>query len=141
MSFHLGLIAVVLLSAADEKPKDAESIQGAWDAVEVVVEGKAQAAGETKKMSVVFKNELMSVLIDGKEEERYTFKLDSTKNPKNIDVSEKDGKEPAEGIYELDGDSLKLCWNSANKVKGRPENFTPTPENKLSMMLLKRKGK
>ena len=65
---------------------------------------------------------------------------DQAKKPKAIDFAEKKG-EPVPGIYELDGDSLKICWNKEDKVKGRPDRFTATPENKWSMITLKRKDK
>jgi uncharacterized protein (TIGR03067 family) len=51
-------------------------------------------------------------------EEKSAFRLDSTKTPKQIDLSDS-----ARGIYELDGDKLKLCWDQKGKENGRPTKF------------------
>ncbi len=130
----LGIAFVLLLGLADETKKtDAERLQGNWTVSEFLDEG---AKMPSEKMSVTFKDDKMHLLVDGKEEETYTFKLDSSKKPARIDIIEKEGKIP--GIYEIDSDTVKLCWNKTGKDE-RPTDFKATEKNRWSLMVLKRK--
>jgi uncharacterized protein (TIGR03067 family) len=52
------------------------------------------------------------------------FRLDESTNPKQIDLLDKDSGVQAQGIYQLDGDKLKLCWDREFKTRGRPKKFT-----------------
>jgi uncharacterized protein (TIGR03067 family) len=51
-----------------------------------------------------------------------TFKLDATQSPKTIDsvLAGQEGK-PIPGIYEFDGDKLRIC--AAPPGKPRPKDF------------------
>ncbi|QJW98635.1 TIGR03067 domain-containing protein [Frigoriglobus tundricola] len=51
------------------------------------------------------------------------FKLDETRDPKQITVYSDDGKLTFRGIYTLDGDSLKMCMNGDGASVCRPEEF------------------
>jgi uncharacterized protein (TIGR03067 family) len=140
MHLHLALIAAAaLLVAADETKKDEERIQGTWSVITLVAEGEEYPTEKANMMTVAFKGDTMELL--GGKEEKYTFKLDSTKKPKAMDIAGKRDPDGIPAIYELEGDSLKICWNKSNKVKGRPDKFAPTADNHWSMMTLKRKGK
>jgi uncharacterized protein (TIGR03067 family) len=74
-------------------------------------------------------------------EARYT--LDPGKKPKAIDLVDlgrKDGK-PSPGIYLLDGDDLKLCWDANGN--SRPSEFTKVGKGgqDLRLLVLKREKK
>jgi uncharacterized protein (TIGR03067 family) len=60
--------------------------------------------------------------------------LDSTKTPKTIDL-EFNGQTRL-GIYELDGDTLKLCYN-LNQAE-RPIAFASKPDSGLVLVIHKR---
>jgi uncharacterized protein (TIGR03067 family) len=69
---------------------------------------------------------------------RYT--IGPRKKPKAIDmvdVNSKDAK-PSPGIYLLDGDDLKLCWDANGKI--RPSEFSKVAkrEQDLRFLVLKR---
>jgi uncharacterized protein (TIGR03067 family) len=46
-----------------------------------------------------------------------TFKIDITANPKKMDLTRKVGnkEKTIHAIYQLDGEKLKLCWNTAKE--------------------------
>ena len=63
-----------------------------------------------------------------------TYKLDTTTNPKTIDVVTE--LDTSKGIYRLEGDSLKICGVSTGE--DRPAEFTTKPGTKQVLFVLKR---
>ncbi len=64
--------------------------------------------------------------------------VDSTASPKTIDITLQLGKEswPLRGIYELDGDSLRICASPDDKE--RPAEFKSTEDGGELLFVLKR---
>jgi len=62
------------------------------------------------------------------------IELATDTDPKTIDFIT--DKEISRGIYELDGDSLKICW--APDGEARPWDFVSTPRGKSILYVLKR---
>src|SRR5262249_3312492 len=65
---------------------------------------------ELAKATFTFKDDKLTLKLPSEKdpvELRYTLGPD--KNPKTIDIQPSDTKDPAQGIYELKGDMLKLC--------------------------------
>jgi len=89
---------------------------------------------------VIFSGNKM-IMKDKKEDraERSSFKLDQTKTPKTIDIghSEDDKKDSRQGIYELDGDHFKICYNRDENGK-RPTTFESKVGTGLMLGVLKR---
>ena len=127
--------AVVGTWAADEQPKktDRDRIQGTWVAEATEINGKVVKAE-------------VSLVIDGDTFEQYagklrvylgTFELDEAKKPKQIATRIPFGflASEEEGIYDLDGDTLKVCWGTP-----RPTEFATKTELQ-SFTVYKRKAK
>jgi uncharacterized protein (TIGR03067 family) len=69
-----------------------------------------------------------------------SFKLDPSKNPKAIDFIVLDGDKKGEkgpGIYDLDGDRLRMCLPNA-EITERPTEFAAPQGSMLIVMTLKR---
>jgi uncharacterized protein (TIGR03067 family) len=66
-----------------------------------------------------------------------TFTIDQTKQPKTIDIRISD-KEKALGIYELDGDTLKLCMIEDRDGNARPTEFAG--KDKAILLVFKRQA-
>lgn len=64
-----------------------------------------------------------------------SLKLDSTKTPKQIDL-DVNGR-TLKGIYELDGDTLKMSYNLG--AEERPTEFVSKPDTGLVLVIHKRK--
>ena len=107
-------ISFSVLSATENeqtgKIKDEELIQGTWEVVKIEF-GNGKTPPDIKNFKQVFK-EGMWRHIGTKAEREGTYKLDSTSNPKAIDTTQ--GETTIFGIYELDGDNLKICMSEGS---------------------------
>ncbi|MFO1004953.1 MAG: M56 family metallopeptidase [Planctomycetaceae bacterium] len=122
----LAFACVPVRAEKDAKPEkaDLEKIQGTWKAVEAQ-EKREATAKELEEMNIRFtftgdKLKLQKVQPDHKEMETGgVFALNTSTNPKQIDFGIYRGKEllNAQGIYELDGDSLKICFGEKRPTK------------------------
>jgi uncharacterized protein (TIGR03067 family) len=143
---HRPLLTAVLIVAApapaDDKKKDEEKIQGTWTVVSMEREGQKFPDDEVKKMKVVIKDDLLTIN-NGCRDEQARIKLDAKKKPKALDLmAVKDGKEQGAvpGIYEIDGDNLKLCWDKGSTAD-RPTEFATKKRSSTALMVLKREKK
>ena len=129
---------VLLLSAATgraEPPKDddAKKLQGTWEIVSSE-DGGDKVASEVGGKVVISADKI--TLAVGEKRASIRYKLDPTKTPKWIDlVNEQD--EMAPGIYELDGDTLKICFPESGKERATKfESKKNSPNDRF--MVLKR---
>ena len=117
-------------SGQDEQSKnDRVALQGEWEIVTAESNGEPPPAGLIDGAKFAFSGERLTLL--GKEG---TFELDATKSPRQIDFVR--GTTRQRGIYELDGDRLKLCVGPADD---RPTEFKTRPRTDHSLFILKRK--
>src|SRR2546421_313304 len=109
------VLAVATLSGQqDVVKKEKAKLAGAWvvESMEMMGKKVESSVGDTFTFAgdkVTFKTKL--------KEEPETYKLDPGKKPREIDFK---SKETILGIYELDGDTLKLCVSTSGK---RPTAF------------------
>jgi uncharacterized protein (TIGR03067 family) len=138
------VLAVGLLVGADKKDevkKELKKFQGEWVPVSMEINGQAMIEAELKGMKLTVKGNKATFQVGGETFEG-TFTLDPTKKPKQIDGKAKgtQGKDvKTVGIYEFDGDKLKICdtW-AAGK---RPTKFSTkggTPKNTIVLVVYKR---
>lgn len=107
---------------------DQRDIQGEWTITSCMDGGKVEGLNGAR---FVFTGDSVNIFKEsGEEQEKGTFKLDPSKAPKWIDFTagEKNRKSP--GIYELKGDSLRICLNgNVAKIEGRPTKFASEVES------------
>jgi uncharacterized protein (TIGR03067 family) len=127
-----------LVSADDAAEKDLKAMQGKWSVVECVDRGKPLPAKEFEEIEFEFKGATMIARL-GNTGHQTTFKLDPSQKPKVIrHIAEEPGKAVVEGIYEIDGDTLKLA--STKKIDGkRPTSFELKKGDDVQIFVLKRK--
>jgi uncharacterized protein (TIGR03067 family) len=119
----LAVAAVGLLLTAGAPPeaakKDLKKLQGTWQLSSEIQNGTEQAPEYIKSITLSFDKKGGWILF---KEDRVLYKgstkLDPTKKPKEIDFTlttddENKGRE-VRGIYELKGDSFRLCWSLEN---------------------------
>lgn len=129
------LVAGLGFTAAADEPKGdkqqakaLETFSGTWEIVTVKPDGATTIA------RLVFRKDGTYAAVDkeGKELWAGTFEIDPTASPKVWDHRSDDGKKKGDdvlGIYELDGDSLKVAcvvgrWKGKEWVgKDRPKAF------------------
>lgn len=158
----VGVVAIVLIVAtalitarATRDPStvpavtedDSLKIQGRWKVASLVINGMRQELllppdkkDWLNRSFVIFDGDRMRTLFPEKSD-RSTFRLDPTRSPKEITVtwdhSHVDGSLDI-GIYELSGDTLKLCLVKATR-KARPMSFDTTGQRQdVTLMVLRR---
>jgi uncharacterized protein (TIGR03067 family) len=145
----LTVLAVALLIGADtpkdDKVKDeTNKLQGIWRVASAERDGTAAPEDEIKKITVTIKGDKLTARrtenADKPEEKVYemSFTIDPTQKPKWIDVTYMDGErkgESSQGIYDLNGDTLKICMSRGNT---RPNDFETKADSQRHLMALKR---
>ena len=116
---------------ADDKvdiEKELKKYQGSWNFASVVTGGMEQPIDNYKGMTVTFEGDKFTVkngdevVMVGKQ------RLDPSKSPKAVDVTVLEGLNKGSvllGIYEISGDTLKVCFDSEGKK--RPTEFKSAP--------------
>ena len=112
---------------ADDKAeveKELKKFQGTWTFESVEAGGKKLPADQFKGITVTFEGDKYAVKKGDEVVEAATQKLDPSKSPKAIDVTLTEGPNKGSvllGIYEIDGDTLKVCFDLRGKK--RPTEF------------------
>ena len=137
------VLAAGLSLAADDSRKgpldmDYAKLEGTWRVVSLEIEGKKIPEETIKDSRLIIKGKEFTM----KEKiatYRGNFSTDPSKKPKTIDMKFTEGPEKGNtslGIYELDGDNLKLCLTIT--AKDRPAEFAAKPRSGLGHEVLKR---
>ncbi|HEY1861779.1 MAG TPA: TIGR03067 domain-containing protein [Gemmataceae bacterium] len=130
---------------ADEKAdveKELKKFQGAWTFESVEAGGKPVPAGELKGTILTFEGDKHTVKKGDDVLQVGTQKLDPSKSPKTIDVTMIEGPSKGTvmlGIYEIDGETLKVCFDSEGKK--RPTEFKSAPGSATFVNVHKRMKK
>src|SRR5947209_8398370 len=117
----LTAVLFVAASAPAEDKKDEKLIEGTWIVVSREMDGKKTPADELKRGNLIFRNGTITGDDGKKKEKAAAYRLDPSISPKAIDLTDSE-KEPTRAIYELDGDTLKMCW-SEKAPDIRPAEF------------------
>jgi uncharacterized protein (TIGR03067 family) len=130
----------VCLLHAGEGASDLDRMQGTWQVVSLVEEGKAVPAAEIDVLEVVIDKNEYSMKEKGKIIARYSLKLDPQKTPRTIDFTHVQGDRKGKtelAIYAFDKDLFKLVIDESDK--GRPTAFEGKETAAWSVMVLKKK--
>jgi uncharacterized protein (TIGR03067 family) len=116
---------------ADDKAdlsREARKFQGTWTIESSVTGGEEIPPGELKGVVVIFEGDKHTVKKGDEILQVGTQKLDPSKSPKTIDVTMTEGPHKGAvmlGIYEIDGDTLRVCFDPEGKK--RPTEFKSAP--------------
>ncbi|HWG46639.1 MAG TPA: TIGR03067 domain-containing protein [Gemmataceae bacterium] len=138
------IVVVGLLFAAADPKKDAtkdelKKLQGTWEVISIVANGEKVPKEETAELKVIISGSKIVFKEPNKSDET-TFKIDPAKKPKEIDITppanaKEDGT--LKGIYSLEDDNLKMCYNVSRKG-GRPAEFATKARDGRVLFVLKR---
>lgn len=125
MLFTLTLVLSVMQTAKCEDPKDSDAIQGDWLASTAELAGKPFPDEVRKSITLKLKGDKYTVTV-GKNPDQGAFKLDPSAKPKAMNITGAEGPNKGKtflAIYELDGDTLKICYDLSGQ--SRPTEFNP----------------
>jgi uncharacterized protein (TIGR03067 family) len=133
MRFRILLAVMIIVSSAgpgsdvaDAKVKDA--LQGTW--VAESAERSAQAADDLRGHQLSFAGDRFTIRSKEKVLYQGTYTTDPSAKPATIDFRNTAGEMKGKtwlGIYERNGDALKICDNADDVAKGRPGAFVTAP--------------
>jgi uncharacterized protein (TIGR03067 family) len=132
---------------------DQQLLQGSWGVVSYTMNGKVVPEDIRSRLRVVIEEDKITLtpFVLSQPDGRFEIDKESATpavftlaggNPKTIDLRvELDGKAvTVRGIYQLEGDSLKLC-TAFSGSKDRPSAFTSAADSRQSLFVLKRERK
>lgn len=120
------IAAVALLVAADAKEdvaKELKKLEGTWKVVAVEARGMKVPEDKLKGAAVIIKGDRITMADPGKGAKDLVFKIDPTRKPKHINLTDPKEKDTAPAIYALEGNELRICVPLAMKDAKRPESF------------------
>ena len=131
------LFAALLLAAdapKEEVKKDLERFQGTWTPTSVEVNGKAIPQDALRGTTMTIKAEKFTIK-HGEATVEGTIEIDPSKTPKAYDaVGKEQGKEVKSiGIYQFDGDTLKVCYTEKGE---RPKEFSSKSGTEQNTVIL-----
>ena len=124
----------------DAAKKDLAKLEGTWTLVAMEVDGKPVPEAKLVSASLTISSNKYSLTSRNKLHE-VEIKLDASKSPKEIDMTFLDGPNKdrvGKGIYELDGDKLKIC-RSLDPQDERPKDFKTEGRVNYFVMVWERK--
>jgi len=111
-----------------EVEKELKKFHGVWTFESVEAGGKKAPADGLRGLTVTFAGDKYTVKKGDEVIQVGTQKLDSSKSPKTIDVTMTEGVNKGAvmlGIYEIDGDTLKVCFDPQGKKRSTEFKSTP----------------
>lgn len=142
----LQVLAVTLLVAADAPADDAvkkelDNLQGTWVATAGEAGGQTFLDDQLKAMKFVVQGNKYTFTMKETTEhpEKGILKPDPAPSPKALDIEITEGPEQGKtqkAIYELDGDTLKICFAQAGK--DRPTEMSAKGEQAQGLLTFKR---
>jgi uncharacterized protein (TIGR03067 family) len=127
-----------LLLAQPAKSDDKAKLQGVWKVTGLETQGEKAPAEAASGVRFVFDGDKLHIHHGDEERKAAEVKLNPSVNPKSIDLIDAEEKKTVPGIYELDGDTLRLCLGEAGDEKSRPANFVTRAGVQQSLFVLKR---
>ncbi len=127
--------------AGDEAKKDKDKLQGTWKAV--TMERRGESKDDTQDHRLIFAGDEFTIKRGDQELIKGKFKLTPDQKPRAIDMeitedpqAENKGK-TVQGIYALDGDSLKWCFGEPGGAD-RPKELSAPAGTKYNLVTFKR---
>ena len=120
-----------------------ERLQGEWILVSIEERGEQAPKDATDGITLSIQGDEWTITREGEGRSmKNTVALDPTIEPKTIDMTSADGNrsEVVMGIYQLQGDTLRIRRATARGDVERPKEFTTTPDEGM-LVIWKRVAK
>jgi uncharacterized protein (TIGR03067 family) len=133
------VMLVFLLSAPDEAArKELKKLEGNWEVVSAEIQGKKPKLEEFGIQSIVFGDATVKQKEQAKGSLTLKAKLDLSRSPKKIEgtIEGEKGGDKIAGVYELDGDKLRICLGPAEHA---PTEVKTTKVSHVEVVLIELK--
>ncbi len=131
------------IAAGDEPAaNDPAKILGTWSILSAELDGRKVPITDIKDQRMIFEEDRYVVKMSGATVEEGTYTLDLSRTPRPIDLKIVKGMDQGEtqhGVYELDGDMLKVAFARPG-APDRPRNFNTMPGSGCFSLVLKRES-
>jgi uncharacterized protein (TIGR03067 family) len=127
-----------LLTGSSAWADDLKAMEGKWLIEKAEMNGEAIEPEALKDIVVTITGERYELLIKDTKDAG-TLKLDETQKPKAMDGTDTEGEDVGKvtkSIYELSGDTLRVCYSLAGGE--RPKEFVTKPDSQLLLVTYKR---
>jgi uncharacterized protein (TIGR03067 family) len=137
----LAVVMILLVAAgvrAADAKKELEKFQGSWLVVKLEIKGNVVPDEELKKFKLTFAAEKVTIKADEQSIEA-SFKIDPAQKPGHIEFTNLEGEDKGKtmlGIYEFDGEQLKICVN--DNGKDRPKEFASPADSEITLLVIKK---
>jgi uncharacterized protein (TIGR03067 family) len=134
----MAVLSLSVASRGDDAKEEGKKMDGTWLPKSAELGGKAFPEETLKMMKLVIKGDTYTVTV-GTMPDKGTVKRDTSAKPKAMDVTGTEGPNKGKtfpAIYELDGDTLKVCYNLGGKE--RPTEFKTKEGTQLFLVTYKR---
>jgi uncharacterized protein (TIGR03067 family) len=138
MLFAVLAAGLSLSPAARGAGKEDDPFQGVWLPSSAEIAGKKFPDEVRKTIKLVVKGDRYTVTV-GERVDKGTVKRHPSTKPKGMDITGTDGPNKGKtilAIYELDGDTLRVCYDLSGK--GRPTGFMTKEGTQLYLVTYKR---
>jgi uncharacterized protein (TIGR03067 family) len=138
-AFALAVSMLVFSAAA--RGDDLKAMEGTWKVESAEAEGQKIESEDLKELMVKIAGDRYDLKIKDKTDAG-TLKLDETQKPKTLDGTDTEGDDVGKvtkAIYELSGDTLKVCY--ALNGGERPKELATSAGSSLLLITYKREKK
>lgn len=138
----VSIVSCLLPPQVPKPAEDKDKIQGVWVFSSSERDGKQELTDLKGVLEIELGADTFRFHLPAGARHAQSYKLDPKASPKTIDwtpAGKPEPQQPMLGIYELDGDSLKICWGP---IRGaRPKEFTAKAGTQHWLWILKRQQK
>ena len=139
----LALVSAMGIAKDDAAQGDLDRLQGTWVLVAMELDGEEFPAEDRKDWSAEYAGNRLILRAGQTVRRRGIVSLDPTRNPRAMNTWDvtKDGPfgdQTLPGIYEINGDTLKVCF--ARPSDERPREFTTKEGTGFLLCVYKRKN-
>jgi uncharacterized protein (TIGR03067 family) len=124
--------------AGDTAQDEQKKLDGVWVVQSVLRDPREKNPDQGKGIRCVVSGTKVVAKLPGNDDPAGTLiiKIDPTVRPKAMDMRPQSEKDTILAIYELNGDTLSVCWGPL--AKERPTEFASKPGSGHSLVVLKR---
>jgi uncharacterized protein (TIGR03067 family) len=145
MKTYWGLLALLIASLADLTARaadDTRNLNGTWKPQQAVLAGQPLPPAVLEAITLTIDGtnyEVVVVTEMGPSADRGTLTFDLAANPKGMTITGVEGPNAGRiipAIYELDGDTLRICYDLSRQQ--RPAEFKSVPATRLYLVIYRR---